>query len=311
MEEYSDPTSCPGTVWRPAVLASVRQASEQVEAAEDAVDVQWFRAIPDTGYDGQAGRIDAGNSQGVFRYEPQDGIYRVIVQSLSAMLRRFYPQGDWESGECTLAFDPNTFPLSIFDRIVLQPPRSEEASLYPKGLVYTQKERMVRGADTAPAAGTVSAAGPILTGIGTQFTQDFLPGGCIHFSGQSALILSIEDDTHLTLSAPSLLPVFGSAIAKGIDLPLYAPIGSLIHVRSSSGDIYVPGVDVAVSADRNTLEWLSPLFCPLPGQTYSLIYTYHPTYQVSDMGTKLISPGGQAGLVTTTARLLKPERLTR
>lgn len=311
MEPIGDPTSYPGTFWRPRVNTSPEQQKAEISASPNSVDVQWTRAVPDTGYNARAGRIDARNAQGIFRYEVQPGIYSCIVQTLSGILRRFFPQGDWESGTATITVDPASFPLDFSDRFTLQPPGAGETTPYPRGLVYTQKEVVIRGSFASPKAGSVSTSGTAVTGSGTAFTTDFRAGDIIIISGTGLLISSVQSDTTLTVSASPSFAFASATYAKGLDRPLYAPLASLVMVRASdSTTVYTPGEDVSVSPDRTNVQWLSPSRCPQPGQPYALIYTYYPTYQVLDMGSKDASSGGQAILTTYAARLLKPEHLT-
>ena len=306
-----DPLSVPAPVWRPAAANSPTEEAAQVEADADSVHCQWFRAVPDTGFDPARGKIDAAGAGGEYRYEPQPGTHSLIVQDSTAVLRRFFPQGDWESGTVSFLFDPATFDIGEHDRFIVQPPDGAVATPKAAGLTLTQKEVMLRGKYRTPGAGLLATTGAAGVGTGTAFLSFFLPGDVLMAGHQAAVVLSVQDDLHLTLTAALGRDVIGSDYAKGRDQALYSPLASLDFVRGADGTVYVPGRDVTYSQDRKAIQWLSPLRSPAPGTRYSLIYAYHPTYQVLGMGRKHAASKGRPLLVASTARLVKPEFLTQ
>ena len=69
---------------------------------------------------------------------------------------------------------------------------------------------VMRAQDLArPAAGTIGADGVRVTGVGTKFLTDLVPGESLKVRGQATtpVVLSVESDTELTLKFPFDEPV--------------------------------------------------------------------------------------------------------
>lgn len=296
----------PGPVWQPSVDYVPVDELARLKASPDATRIVWERAVPDPTYDAQAGASDFAGGHGQWLRIEQPGEHWAIVSGRQNLLRRFFPQGDWEQGTVAVQFDASVTPLSLFDRISVIGQSDDEAGK-PYAVSYTQKETVVRGGRTQPAAGLITCLGVAVTGSGTAFLSLFQEGDILSAAGKEFVVASVLSDTSLTLAAappPYQFMPFG----KSTDPLLYPPATSLQYAATGV-QAYQPNLDVSLTPKGDALQWHSAQFSPLPGTRISVIYSYLPKYQITDMGVRPPVVSGKQGLSTVTATLVKPEQL--
>ena len=298
-------TSYPGPVFRPSLSISPQSQSARLQTSPNADMIDWFRAVLDPSYD-----LKNNASQNLDQYVRtlQDGEHWAMIGG-EQVLRRYFAQGSWESGDITITFDEATTPLSIHDWVIPKGNGSAPAEL-PDARTLTAKEVYVRGENTVLLSGTVSSSVTNITGTGTSFLTDFHAGDILSVLRSQYIVESIQDDAHLTLVSGPQTDWTNIAYAKGLDLLLYRPVTRIQHIQDAVRT-YTSGVDFAVAVDAGGINWINPYNCPLPGTRCSVIYDYLPCYLITDLGSKDQIVKGIPGLSVVMAKLVKPDTLKR
>lgn len=286
----------------------------RLATAPTATRVRWWKALIDPSYNARSGvSVFDSTRVGKFRRTEVTGEHWCIIEG-EKLLRRYFQPGTWEQGSIAVLFDPEETALSEYDWIVHtgmgQVGNGQDAPLSPSVIdtrTFTQIQVVVRGETSKDLSGTVSIVGDVVTGIGTSFTTDFSPAQILTLADdRQFVVLSVQNDVSLTLTAPVTPGVSGMAYGKGLDSLLYGPLAKIDDVLSVNASFQV-GIDCRIDSTQENIEWLSPLTCPLPGERYSVRYSYLPRYVISTLGEKGPVVNGHPSLTLAMANLWKPE----
>ena len=286
----------PGPAFRPAIHPSVASMQARLQTSPNAVQCQWWLAVPNPAFNPISGQLPTGEGQ--YIRIPQTGNYYAVVSGAN-MLAKYLPQGEWEASDIMLAFDSTSFPLSHFDFVI---PGQGSADTRK----FREKQVLVRANNTVAGAGTVTAAGTTVTGIGTAFTTAAPPGAIIAIAGESAIVESVQSNTVLTLAATLAGSYVGISYSLAADTLLYYPVAQLVDVRDANY-VYVVGTDVLMASDNKTIVWTNPARCPSQGSNFAVTYDYYPTYEITEYGNKGPVVDGLPVLDVIGAKLWKPQ----
>ena len=313
----------PGSDFTPSLTFVPSLSVSRLYTSPNAVQFAWYRAIPDPTFDKEAGAIDSAAGRGEYLRELQPGTFWCILDDSSSILKRYMPQGTWESGTVAVSYDPAVTPLSVYDWIV---PMAQDGlipsvpapgvPLLPaanvKARTYVAKETIVRGAVQRVGTGTVTTSGTNVTGVGTTFSTSFAVGDILAISQFAARIIAIADNAHLTLDVPPPHNFIGIGYCICSDVLTYSPVARVSLVRSQSTS-FLPDTDFTVTSGfpaallGDTIHWLSPTRSPAPGERYSVIYDYVARYELTGLGSKPPIVGGASLLASQVASLWKPQ----
>lgn len=238
--------------------------------------VRWWRASVDVSYNPRTGLQDAANNKLKWVHEEQDTRgFRAIIQD-GRVMKKYQAQGEYTVGDMTAMSMPDELPFGDHDWVVpmgraLDLTRNQDIRL------LQFKESVMRGSRAEALSGTLTATGTAIVGVGTTFTS-LRSGDMIRAAGQTVRIAAITDNTHLTVDeAPS--PVWsGNTFEKLTESVSMWPAFALESVRDAA-TTYILGVDVTLSADGRSLQWLSTT-SPALDVPVSLVYRYYPRYHV-------------------------------
>ena len=313
----------PGSDFTPSLTFVPSLSTARLYTSPNAVEFAWYRAIPDPTYRREAGRTDSKNGHGEYIRELQSGVFWCILDDSSQVLKRYMPQGTWETGTVAISYDPAASPLSIYDWIVpmsqdglYTPGAAAGAALLPnlptRARSYTAKETIVRGAARSLGSGTITTSGANITGTNSSFRTFFSVGDMLAVSQFTGRVVSITDDTHLALDVAPAHDFTAIGYARGFDPLTYSPVAQVTLVRSQS-TTYLPGVDFTITSNfpaaltGDTLNWISPSHSPQPGERYSVIYDYIARYELTGLGSNPPLVGGVSLLASQVASLWKPQ----
>ena len=244
------------------------------------------RATLDPRYDKVAAQPAQGTSKWV--YTRQNTLGYLAQISPADTMRRYIDSGQLETGDVVVTVMPDE--INLGDHDLITPLGRTDAPGNPDAVTLEQKTVLIRGGTLVPQTGTVTNAGPTLTGTGTSFLTTLLPGDIVSCSGQGLRIVSVASDTILTLESAPTAVWNGNKFSKGVDLLERDPQG--VDDARDLGAVYRPGVDFALSGDQRAVQWRS-LASPTPGSRYSVVYRYYPKYTVlGDLGSRQHGAGG-------------------
>lgn len=288
----------PGPAFRSAVSFSPPNEVARLGTSENSVTCQWWRAMPNPAYDETSAQSD-NPATGAFLLVQQTGGPYQAVMAGARVVRQIFPQGTWEGSEILLTYDYQSFPLSIYDQIIL-------GSGATDGRSFTRKETVTRGYTTAELTGTFATNGTAVTGTGTNFTTSVVPGQILTLNGESQIVTAVASDTALTVAAAYSQSYSNMDGQIGSEMLQYWPALTLISVVTTTQS-YVVGTDVGLSADGTTLVWLKPSTAPAPATRLALIYDYMPRYQVTEFGIKGQVVNGVRTMDVVALSLWKPQ----
>jgi hypothetical protein len=269
----------------------------------------WYQALSNPAYNPIAGTYPVQENEDQWIYTLKPGPWWALVGGEQS-LRRYFPQGSWETGDITVAFNESSSPLTIYDKVVPLGNQTAPANLQD-ARTFTQKETIVRaGQSTIVQTGTITATGTAVVGVGTAFSSSLLAGDIIAVAGLFYAVAAVTDNTHLTLAAAPVTNYAGIAFAKAVDWTLYNPVVQILAIQDAS-TTYVAGTDFIVSSEQKAVQWINPAHMPAAGDGYSIMYTYRPTYIVEPLVQKDQIVKGLPGLSVEMAKLFKPDTLKR
>lgn len=237
--------------------------------------IRWFRAWQDPGYDQETAEYDKTRGSSVFREEVDYATqFRALINVVDRHVIRLLPVGTVRTGGLVVVTMADELPLGEND-IIVPVGKSESANL-PDSAWLTDKQTMVRGGTLEDGAGRISSRGTLITGEGTQFLSFFHAGSIIRTVDQYRVVSSVQDDTHMTLSAPFEHDLGGVRYQRAVDIFQNPPVFFIDGIRTSAG--FVSPDTYALGAKGDRLEWLSADRAPAPGEKYSIIYRYFPRY---------------------------------
>lgn len=314
----------PGSDFTPSLTFVTSLQTSRLYTSPDAVQFAWYRAFPNPSYNKASGVSEEGHGEGEYTREYQPGVYWCLLSDAPGVLKRYMPNGEWETGTVAIGFDPAVSALSEYDWIVpmsqdgLFPSSTAPATSTPllpadpvAARTFVQKETLVRGARREEGAGTISTSGSAVTGIGTAFLSFLTEGDVLVVGKFAARVVSLASDTHLTLDAAPPAAFIGRGYQRGRECPTYPPVARVESIRGRR--VYEPGTDfIAVSPfplalTGDYIQWLAT-DSPAPGERYGITYDYIARYEMTDMGDHPPVVQGKSLLITTVANLWKPQQ---
>ena len=267
--------------------------------------IRWWKAIVDPSFNRLSGAAFPQSNKTRWIYEEQNVARYMAIVSDTKNMKRYMPQGSFESGDLTLMCMPDEMPISDHDWVL---PLGPTLSGYD-ARTSIAKEPLIRGQRSEVGVGTLTSSGTAVTGSNTYFST-FLRAGDIVQSAEVPLrVASVISDTSLTLeSAPS--PAWnGNEFSRCREWLTYYPAQGIEEIRDTT-KTYYPNTDFILASDGRTILWNSATGSPTPGATLSVRYDYYPKYMV--VAGQILSTHRVQGIAqpqVVTLRIIKPDTL--
>ena len=278
----------------------------EIRANPNSERIRWFKS-----------RLSptASRSKGV---QSKDGkLYDYVEQTVlrqtrakiedERIVKNYIQSGEVQSGDIAVTVMLDEIPLADHDIII---PIGRYDGNYPAvdARVFPFSDLYTRGKDTIKLAGTISSSGTTVTGTGTQFTTQLIPGDLIVVGSGSAVVKTISSDTSLTIvTAPNCVYSQQSFSIASEDFQNY-PAAYIDEIVDANNVVYNNVTDVAVSADGKSIQWINPLNQPAFGVNFTVRYYYYPVYIIiPDYGTRRHVVKGKSMPMTVIARLVTPQ----
>lgn len=250
--------------------------------------LRWFRAWSEPDYDFETGTFLQEAGGGVYRSEELGARnFWAVVDTTDKFAKQMSFVGQIPVGKLMCITMRDQLPLADGDEIVLLGRTITNG--IPDGFHRPMKRTLVRGATVEVRQGTITTTGTDVVGVGTHFERDILARTTIlRALGMTAVVQSVEDDTHMTLATPLEQNVQGVEWERCEDALPEWPAVRINSIRTRSGEL--PPSAYAISTYGDRVLWLNSQYAPAPGERYSIIYDYLPRYVVREFAGYSIPP---------------------